>query len=96
MDYFFFFGGGGGGGGVISIHFRALSLGQGTESDFIKGSQNFKYFLVVCLIFIFGKLITVAVYCFGREMKSPGGSCVPLCNLLKNSLFNVAHLKQST
>ena len=26
------------------------------------------------------------VYCFCREMRSPGGSCFPLCNLLKNSV----------
>ena len=26
------------------------------------------------------------VYCFCREMRSPGGSCFPLCNLLKNSM----------
>ena len=52
--FFFFFGGGGGGGhhkiglnlGVISMHFRDLSFGQGTELDYIFwGLRKFKYFL---------------------------------------------------
>ena len=33
------------------------------------------------------------VYCFCREMRSPGGSCFPLCNLLKNSVTSGVILK---
>ena len=32
-------------------------------------------------------------YCFCREMRSPGGSCFPLCNLLKNSVTSGVILK---
>ena len=40
---------------------------------------------VYCLLF--------TVYCFCREMRSPGGSCFPLCNLLKNSVTSGVILK---
>ena len=32
---------------VISMHLRVFSLGQGTESKYFWGSQNFKYYLGV-------------------------------------------------
>ena len=35
------------------------------------------------------------VYCFCREMRSPGGSCFPLCNLLKNSVTSDVILKDN-
>ena len=37
--------------------------------------------------------MTFTVYCFCREMRSPGGSCFPLCNLLKNSVTSGVILK---
>ena len=38
-------------------------------------------------------LLLFTVYCFCREMRSPGGSCFPLCNLLKNSVTSGVILK---
>ena len=39
------------------------------------------------------KHLLFTVYCFCREMRSPGGSCFPLCNLLKNSVTSGVILK---
>ena len=37
--------------------------------------------------------IPLLFYCFCREMRSPGGSCFPLCNLLKNSVTSGVIIK---
>ena len=44
---------------------------------------------------LLGRVLTVycLLYCFCKEMRSPGGSCFPLCNLLKNSVISGVILK---
>ena len=58
-------------------------------------SVLFRYFgfVSVSLGTAFQPILVFTVYCFCREMMSPGGSCFPLCNLLKNSVTSGVILK---
>ena len=56
------------------------------QADFaVFDLKPLSHWTVYCLLF--------TVYCFCREMRSPGGSCFPLCNLLKNSVTSGVILK---
>ena len=61
--------------------YRSTQSGSTRPLYSIRSSQPV---LRECLVLSF--LYYSTVYCFCREMRSPGGSCFPLCNLLQNSV----------